>query len=461
MQIFEKFVFELNDFLWGFFMIVLLCGTHIYMTFKTGFIQKKTFYAIRLSFKEEEGQAGDVSPFQSLACALASTLGTGNIIGVGTAVFLGGPGAVFWCWICGVLGIATKYAESLIAVKYREKAADGSMRGGAMYVLKNRLGYRRLAAMFAVFCTLASLGVGCGVQINAISVCLKTNAPFLNISPWAVGMFFAAAAAIVIVGGIKSIGRVCEKLIPAMTGLFFICNIIILALNYDCILPAVKMILYTAFKESSIKGGLVGGGIACALRYGVARGLFSNESGMGSAPIVASAAKCENPVRQALVASTGTFWDTVVLMAVTGVVIVSSVMKNPDIAAGSVENGAQLTAKAFSEVPYMGGFVMVFGIITFAFSTVLGWEYYGERCFEYLFNGRFTGVYKLLFIFVILIAPLAKVDFIWTLSDILNALMALPNLIAVIMLSDEIKNDTKKYFNSLTLKRRSDRIKKK
>lgn len=451
MKLYEEIIFEINDFLWGFFMIVLLLGTHIYMSVKSGFIQKKTFYGISLSFKKEE-EAGDISPFQALATSLASTLGTGNIIGVGTAVYLGGPGAVFWCWITGVLGIATKYAESLIAAKYRVYAKDGSVKGGAMYVLKNRLGYKKLSCLFAVSAILASLGVGCGVQINAISEVLKTNASAFGIPDYGVGIFFAIAAGAVIMGGIKSIGQVCEKLIPTACGLFLVGNIVVLVLNYDYILLSLKAIITMAFSSEAVIGGIAGRTFMCALRYGISRGLFSNESGMGSGPIVASAAKGKNYVHQALVASTATFWDTVVLMLVTGVVVVSSILKYPELM--SISDSATLTAVVFDKIPVFGSLLMVFGIITFAFSTVLGWQYFGERCFEYLFGEKLTVLYKIIFVLVILISPMAQADFLWTLSDILNALMALPNLIAVIMLADEIQADTKKYFNTWSLERK-------
>ena len=338
-------------------MIVLLFGTHIYMTFRTGFIQRKTFTGIRLSVTKDPDSPGDVSQFQALTTALASTIGTGNIIGVGTAVFLGGPGAVLWCWLTGVFGIATKYAESLIAVKYRVRTADGRMMGGAMYALERGLKNKRLgkllATLFALFAMLASFGIGCGTQINAIAEVIETSLP-IGIPRIALGIVFGIVTAIIIIGGIESIAVVCEKLVPVMALFYVLGCVIILGINYDFIFPALKAIFVLAFKPGAVAGGLVGGGIRLALQYGVARGLFSNESGMGSAPLVASAAQTRNPVRQALVSATGTFWTTVVVCLMTGLVLVSTMMKNPQISMDSIANGGQMTTAAFTQIPVIG-----------------------------------------------------------------------------------------------------------
>ncbi len=304
MEKFTEMINALDSWLWGLPMIVLLLGTHVFMTLRTGFIQRKTFTGIRLSVTKDPDSPGDVSQFQALTTALASTIGTGNIVGVGTAVFMGGPGAVLWCWLTGVFGIATKYAESLIAVKYRVKTADGRMMGGAMYALERGLPWktfgRVMAVVFALFAMLASFGIGCGTQINAIAEVMENNLPFA-FPRIAVGVIFGIITAVVIIGGIKSIAVVCEKLVPFMAAFYVLGCIVILGINADYILPAVKAILTLAFKPGAVAGGLVGGGIRLALQYGVARGLFSNESGMGSAPLVASAAQTRNPVRQALV----------------------------------------------------------------------------------------------------------------------------------------------------------------
>ena len=442
------FINWLDDFIWGIPMIVLLLGTHLFMTARTGFIQRKLFTGIRLSVTKDPDSPGDVSQFQALTTALASTIGTGNIIGVGTAIFLGGPGAVFWCWIAGVFGIATKYAESLIAVKYRVRTRDGKMQGGAMYALERGLNLKWLGVAFALLATIASFGIGCGTQINAIAEVIENNVPF-HIPPIAIGIVGGILTAIVIIGGIQSIASVCEKLVPFMAIFYVLGCIIILGINSDTLLPAVGAILRLAFTPGAVAGGLVGQGLLIALRFGVARGLFSNESGMGSAPLVASAAQTRNPVRQALVSATGTFWDTVVVCLMTGLVLVTTIMKNPSINMDSVTDGGQLTTLAFSQIPVLGPIILVVGIITFAWSTILGWSYYGERCAQYLWGKKSLLPYKLIFVAVVVVGPVLALDLVWTIADILNALMAIPNLIAVLLLSGVIAKETRHYLNNL------------
>lgn len=441
-------VASVDDFVWGWGMIALLLGTHVFLTIRTGFIQRKTITkGIPLSVSKEEGADGEVSQFGALATALASTIGTGNIIGVGTAVALGGPGAVLWCWLTGVFGIATKYAESLIAVKYRVKTADGRMQGGAMYALERGLNMKWLGMIFAVFAGCASFGIGCATQVNAIAEVCNNN---LGIEPWIVGVVIAVLTAFVIFGGIKSIASVCEKLVPFMAAFYVLGCIIILAINHDFVFPAIVKICQSAFSnEQAVIGGFVGGGIRYAIQYGVARGLFSNESGMGSAPIAAAAAKTRNPVRQALVSSTGTFWDTVVVCLMTGLVLVSTMMKNTEITMNTTSDGGDLTTAAFGQIPYLGPFILVVGIITFAYSTILGWAYYGERCVEYFSGKKGLIPYRVLYIAVALIAPVLALDLVWKIADILNALMAIPNLIAVLLLSPVIVKETRKYIHNL------------
>ncbi|MEQ2457525.1 alanine/glycine:cation symporter family protein [Flavonifractor hominis] len=448
MEAIINFINWLDDFIWGLPMIVLLFGTHVFMTVRTGFIQRKTFTGIRLSVTRDPDSPGDVSQFQALTTALASTIGTGNIIGVGTAIFLGGPGAVFWCWIAGVFGIATKYAESLIAVKYRVRTPDGRMQGGAMYALERGLGLKWLGVLFAALATLASFGIGCGTQINAIAEVIENNVP-VGIPPILIGIVGGILTAIVIIGGINSIASVCEKLVPFMAIFYVIGCLIILGINYDFILPAVSAILHLAFTPGAVAGGLVGQGLMIAMRFGVARGLFSNESGMGSAPLVASAAQTRNPVRQALVSATGTFWDTVVVCLMTGLVLVSTIMKNPAINMDSVTDGGQLTTLAFAQIPVLGPVILVVGIITFAWSTILGWSYYGERCAQYLWGKKAILPYKILFVAVVVVGPVLALDLVWTIADILNAFMAIPNLIAVLLLSGVIAKETRHYLNNL------------
>ena len=444
-----------NDFLWGWFMIILLLGTHIFLTIRTKFVQRKTFKAVKLSVTKDPDSDGDISPFQALATALASTIGTGNIIGVGTAIALGGPGAVFWCWLTGVFGIATKYSESLIGVKYRVKTSDGRMLGGAMYALERGFKFKTLgkilAVLFALFALLASFGIGSGVQVNAISNIMNNTFILGTVNLFGqdasvisiiVGVLVAAITAVVIFGGIKSISRVCELLVPFMAVFYVLGCLIILGMNFDVLGKTFEMIFQDAFSLKSVAGGFLGSSLMLAARYGIARGLFSNESGMGSAPIVASAAQTRNPVRQAMISSTGTFWDTVVVCLMTGLVLVSSIIKNPAI---DVSDGGDLTYKAFQQIPVVGTPILVIGIAAFAYSTILGWSYYGERCVEYLFGRGGMIPYKLIFVFILLIGPVIKLDLVWTMADIFNALMSIPNLIAVVVLSPVVVKETNYY----------------
>lgn len=450
MEKFSQLVTWVDGKVWGWGMILLLLGTHLFMTVRTGFIQRKTITkGIKLSVSKEPDADGEVSQFGALATALASTIGTGNIIGVGTAVALGGPGAVLWCWLTGVFGIATKYSESLIAVKYRVKTEDGRMQGGAMYALERGLHMRWLGLIFAVFAGFASFGIGCATQVNAIATVCSEN---LHINKAVVGIIVGVLTAVVIFGGIKSIARVCERLVPFMALFYVLGCIVILGINYDYIIPAITTICRLAFQPGAAAGGLIGSGIMLAMRYGVARGLFSNESGMGSAPIAAAAAQTRNPVRQALVSSTGTFWDTVVVCLMTGLVLVSTIMKNPAINANEITDGGVLTSLAFDQIPIIGPLILVVGIISFAFSTILGWAYYGERCVEYFAGKKGLIPYRVLYIAVAVIAPIVALDVVWDIADILNALMAIPNLIAVLLLSPVIVKETKKYLDNLDAK---------
>ncbi|MCI9167001.1 MAG: sodium:alanine symporter family protein [Dorea sp.] len=446
----NNIVGAVNGVVWGWPMIILLLGTHVFLTIRTGFIQRHTIArGIKLSVTKDPDAEGEVSNFGALTTALAATIGTGNIIGVGTAIAIGGPGAVLWCWLTGVFGIATKYAESYIAVKYRVKTEDGRMQGGAMYALERGLNMKWLGMLFAILAGFASFGIGCATQVNAIATVCKEN---FGIPLWSVGVIVAILTAIVIFGGIKSIASVCEKLVPFMAVFYVLGCIIILGMNHDFIIPAIVTICKLAFAPGAAAGGLVGTGIMMAIRYGVARGLFSNESGLGSAPIAAAAAQTRNPVRQALVSSTGTFWDTVVVCAMTGLVLVSTIMKNPNINADQIDNGGVLTSLAFGQIPVIGPVILTLGIISFAYSTILGWAYYGERCVEY-FAGKMGLIpYRILYIAVAAIAPIVALDLVWLIADTLNALMAIPNLIAVLLLSNIMVADTKKYINNLDAK---------
>ena len=437
---------QLNDiltlvsgWLWGWPMIILLLGTHVYLTIILRFPQRKILTAIKLSVRRDPGATGDVSQFGSLATALAATIGTGNIIGVATAIALGGPGAVLWCWLTGVFGISTKYAEGLLAIKYRVKTADGRMLGGPMYALERGLGWRWLAILFAVFTALASFGIGNTVQANAIAtVAYETYA----IHPALTGAVVCLLTGAVVLGGVKSIARVCGLLVPFMALFYVMGCLYILCINADFLWPALQLIVTSAFSPQAAGGGFIGTTVMMAARYGIARGLFSNESGMGSAPIVAAAAQTRNPVRQALVSSSGTFWDTVVICALTGLVIVSSVLAYPDI---DFNNGATLTKAAFSKIPVVGTPLLTFGLLTFAFSTILGWCYYGERAVEYLRGRRWVIVYRLFYIAALFIGSIMNLTIVWNLADCMNALMAIPNLLSLLLLSGVIVHETRKY----------------
>ncbi|MCR5575035.1 MAG: alanine:cation symporter family protein [Bacteroidaceae bacterium] len=420
-------------------MIIMLLGTHLYLTFRLRFPQRMIFTAIRLSVKKDPGATGDVSQFHSLATALAATIGTGNIVGMATAIALGGPGAVLWCWLTGVFGISTKYAEGLLAIKYRVKSPDGKMQGGPMYALERGLGWKWLAVLFALFTAIASFGIGNMVQANAIST---VTAESYQVSPYLTGAITCLLTGLVVIGGVKSIARVCGMLVPFMAFFYVIGCLVILVINAAYIWPALKLICISAFTPTAAGGGFVGATVMTAARFGIARGLFSNESGMGSAPIVAAAAQTRNPVRQALVSSSGTFWDTVIICALTGLVIVSSVLAYPDI---SFDNGATLTKMAFAKIPYIGTPLLTFGLMTFAFSTILGWCYYGERAVEYLKGKRWVNVYRVAFIIAVFLGSVANLAIVWNLADCMNALMAIPNLISLICLSGIIVQETRKY----------------
>ena len=430
---------DVSGWLWGWPMIILLLGTHVYLTIILRFPQRKIFTAIKLSVKRDPGAKGDVSQFGSLATALAATIGTGNIIGVATAIALGGPGAVLWCWLTGVFGISTKYAEGLLAIKYRVKTPEGKMLGGPMYALERGLGWKWLAVLFAIFTAIAAFGIGNTVQANAIATLANET---YNVPQYLTGALVCLLAGAVVLGGVKSIARVCSALVPFMALFYVLGCLYILYVNAPYLWPALQLIVTSAFNPSAAGGGFVGATVMMAARYGIARGLFSNESGMGSAPIVAAAAQTRNPVRQALVSSSGTFWDTVVICALTGLVIVSSVIAYPDI---DFANGASLTKDAFAKIPYVGTPLLAFGLLTFAFSTILGWCYYGEKAMEYLKGKRWIMPYRVAYIAAVFIGSVANLAIVWHLADCMNALMAIPNLVSLLCLSGIVVHETRKY----------------
>lgn len=439
MQTVNDLFANLSALLWGWPMIILLLGTHLFLTIRLRFPQRQLLTAIRLSVKRDKHSAGDVSQFGALATALAATIGTGNIVGVATAVALGGPGAVLWCWLTGVFGIATKYGEALLAIKYRVKTPGGKMLGGPMYALERGLGWRWAGALFAIFTAVAAFGIGNTVQANAISTLVHQS---FGLSPVATGVILCLLTAAVVLGGVRSIARVCTMFVPLMAILYVAGCLYILCVNHAYVWPALQLICESAFRPQAAGAGFAGGTVMLAARYGIARGLFSNESGLGSAPIVAAAAQTRNPVRQALVSSSGTFWDTVVICALTGLVIVSSVLAFPDI---DYQDGAELTHAAFTKIPVIGAPLLTFGLITFAFSTILGWCYYGERAMEYLKGRKWMLAYRVLYILAVFAGSVANLAIVWNVADCMNALMAIPNLVSLLLLSGVIVRETREF----------------
>jgi AGCS family alanine or glycine:cation symporter len=447
METLDKWIENAAGFVWGPWLIALLFGTHLFLTWRTGFVQRYLGRAIKLSVAKDEGAPGDVSQFGALTTALAATIGTGNIYGVAGAVLIGGPGAVLWMWLTGVFGIATKYAEALLSVKYRVTNANGQMSGGPMYVLERALNAKWAGVLFAIFTAIAAFGIGNMAQSNAIAdmvVAKKDILPFEAADAtikWVIGLGLAAITAAVILGGIKSIAKFCTVLVPFMAIFYVLGCLIILAFSWDKLGSTISLIVTSAFTGHAAVGGFVGAGIAEAMRYGIARGLFSNESGMGSAPIVAAAARTKDPVRQALVSSTGTFWDTVVVCALTGLVIVSSGDWQ-----GTDQTKAGLCDKAFHHLGYFGDAILILGLLTFVFSTILGWAYYGEKAVEYLMGIKSVIFYRILWVIAVFVGCIWKSDAVWNFSDMMNGLMAVPNLVALILLSGVIAAETKRYF---------------
>jgi alanine or glycine:cation symporter, AGCS family len=449
MQQFEIFIGKLSDFVWGPPLLILLLGTHIFLTFRLRFIQRYIGKAIKISLQRSTEGQGDVSQFGALTTALAATIGTGNIVGVATAVAAGGPGAVLWMWLTGVFGIATKYSEAVLSVKYRIKTERGRMAGGPMYVLERGMKQKWLGVIFAILTTISAFGIGNMVQANSISSMINETfhiAPSWRlVSASITGIAMAVLTAFVILGGIKSIAKVCEALVPFMA-IFYVCGcVILLIMNASGIPATLQLIFQSAFTGHAMFGGFAGATMKEAIRYGVARGLFSNESGLGSAPIVAAAAQTKNPVRQALVSSTGTFWDTVVVCAMTGLVLVNSGEWTKGL------KGAALTKAAFSDIHIVGPIILTVGLLTFVFSTILGWSYYGEKAAEYLFGTKVITPYRWLWVIAVMIGSVLSLSTVWSLADITNGLMAIPNLISLIVLNGVIVAETRRYLWSNNL----------
>lgn len=437
MEAVERVLHEANAWVWGPPMLILLMGTHLFLTIRLRFIQRHIGKAIKLSLQRTSEGEGDISHFGALMTALAATIGTGNIVGVATAVAAGGPGAVLWIWLTGVFGIATKYGEAVLAVKYRTVNSSGEMAGGPMYVLERGLHCKWLGVIFAMFTAVTAFGIGNMVQANSISVLLYKS---WGISPWGSGLVMMILTGLVILGGIRSIARVCEILVPFMAIAYVGGCLVLLAIGWSTIPATIELIVTSAFTGQAAAGGFLGASVMTAMRYGVARGLFSNESGLGSAPILAAAAQTKNPVRQALVSSTGTFWDTVVVCLMTGLVLVNSgVWMNGEI------EGAELTKAAFTAFPRIGPLILTLGLLTFVFSTILGWSYYGEKAVEYLAGKRAVLPYRFVWTAFVMVGSVLSLPVVWSLADIANALMAIPNLIALLALSGVIVSETRQY----------------
>lgn len=436
MEKFTEFLNEIAGFVWGPPLLILIVGTGIYLTFRLGLVQilmlpaalKQTF-----SKKHDKSAEGDISQFQALTTALAATVGTGNIVGVATAIVLGGPGAVFWMWMAAVFGMATKYGEAVLAVKYRVKDANGEMAGGPMYYLEHGLKQKWLAVLFAIFGAVAAFGIGNGTQSNSVANVVNNT---FNVPHWVTGLVLMIFAALVIIGGIKSIGKVTAVFVPIMAIFYVFGGLLVMILNITEVPGAIATILQMAFNTDAAAGGAIG----AAIRYGVARGVFSNEAGLGSAPIAAAAAKTDLAGRQGLISMTQVFFDTIIICSITGITIVMSGIYSPDANAGI------LTSDAFGHfLPGIGPIIVAVGLIFFASSTILGWAYYGEKCFQYLFkNPSLLIVYRVLFIAMVFVGSVISLDLIWTFSDIANGLMAIPNLIGLLGLSGVIALETKK-----------------
>ena len=424
-------------------MLVLLVGTGIWLTLMLRGLQfSMLWFALKQAFKphgkKEDGSdhEGDISHFGALMTALSATIGTGNIAGVATAVVLGGPGAVFWMWITAIFGMATKYGEGVLAVKYRVVNKKGEMSGGPMYYIERGLNMKWMALLFALFGTIASFGIGSSVQSNSVAMSIKSS---FNIDPWITGVVLTVLTGVVILGGIKSIAKAASIIVPFMAIFYVLGGLVIIVLHIDMLWPAVDTILTEAFNFSAAAGGMAG----AAIRYGVARGVFSNEAGMGSAPIAAAAAKTDHPVRQGLVSMTGTFLDTIIVCSITGIVLVMGILSSQSPAG---ETGAALTTHTFNNMlPGPGGWIVTFGLIFFAYSTILGWCYYGEKCAAYVFGDGFVPAYRVIYVITVMLGTVASLDLVWSAADTFNGLMAIPNLIALLLLSKVILKETKDF----------------
>ncbi|MEK4031087.1 sodium:alanine symporter family protein [Pseudobacillus sp. FSL P4-0506] len=430
----------ISGYIWGPPLLILLVGTGIYLTVRIGFLQLRLLpYSLKLAFsKSQDKQSeGDISHFQALMTALAATVGTGNIVGVATAVLMGGPGAVFWMWLSAFFGMATKYAEAVLAVKYRVQDPDGEMSGGPMYYLERGLNQKWLGILFALFGAVAAFGIGNLVQANAVAGVVKNT---FNVSPFITGIVLLIFTALVLLGGIKSIGKVTAFFVPIMAAFYLIAGLVILLTNLGGIPAALGLIFSDAFTGEAVAGGAIG----AVIRYGVARGVFSNEAGLGSAPIAAAAAKTDMPARQALVSMTQVFIDTILICSITGITIVMAGQYDQGL------EGSELTTVSFeSFLGPAGSYVVALGLLFFASSTIIGWSYYGEKCFSYLFSKKVVKYYRLVFVLAVFIGAVTSLELVWTFADIMNGLMAFPNLVGIIGLSGVVIHETKNVLKAI------------
>ncbi|MFA9424424.1 MAG: alanine/glycine:cation symporter family protein [Sedimentibacter sp.] len=431
-----------NNIVWGPPILILIVGAGLFLSFKTGFFSiRKLGYILKntllkMFVKEQKGE-GEVTAFQAVATALAATVGTGNIAGVATAIAAGGPGAIFWMWFAALLGMTTKFSEVVLAVNFREKTEDGRYVGGPMYYIKNGLGWNWLAVIFAVFGALAAFGIGNMVQSNSVAAALQAS---FNLSPWITGLVLAVVTALVIVGGIKRIGAFTEKLVPFMAAFYIISGLIIILIHIAEIPAAFGLIFSSAFTGKAAVGGFAGATMTQAIRFGIARGVFTNEAGLGSAPIAHAAATTDHPVRQGLWGVFEVFMDTIVICSITALAIITSGVWSDGL------TGSALTTAAFDATLPGGGYIVSIGIVLFAFSTIIGWEYYGEKCFEYLLGPKSIMFYRIAWVPFVLIGAIGGLEFVWSLADTLNGLMAIPNLIGVLALSGTVFKLTKEFF---------------
>ncbi|WP_027360283.1 alanine/glycine:cation symporter family protein [Desulforegula conservatrix] len=444
MEFFEKILGIIDSYVWGLPMLILLVGTGIWLTFVLKGLQfTQLFHSLYLAFikrREDTDEEGDISHFQALMTALSATVGTGNIAGVATAIATGGPGAMFWMWVTGLVGMATKYAEAVLAVHYREKDKNGNMCGGPMYYISKGLGWKWLGVLFAIFASIAAFGIGNMVQANSIAEAVKVT---FNIPTWSTGLVMMIFTALVVLGGIKSIGKVSSVLVPVMIVFYMAGAIIILFISMDKLPEAFALIFRQAFTPTAATGGFLGSSVMLAARMGIARGVFSNESGLGSAPIAAAAAQTKHPVTQALISMTQTFIDTILVCSMTGLVIIVTGTWS------SGKTGAELTTIAFQGAIPGGDLIVTIGIILFAYSTILGWCYYGEKSMEFLFGEKSILPYRSVFVAFVMVGSTMKLETAWTLADIFNGLMAIPNLIAILLLTPVIIKITKEYFEKI------------